>query len=196
MIKKLVIVLALIMSAGVSPAQAEMGYRYWSYWLYDGGWEMSQEGAGTHIPKDGDLEGWRYISVSGNADLNYAPRTNATFEDICGSTPKKDGIVRVGLVIDYGMPSDYPEGAEVPSLVTQCSELVEGDPSTKLLGSHAIRSDQDMICGIDNLPETGCGEEVDLTPPSKSNEIPTLQIGGLAIIALILGAWKSRRKKK
>ncbi|MEY4348492.1 MAG: hypothetical protein RIS43_911, partial [Actinomycetota bacterium] len=164
--------LALLLSvSGFSPANAEPGYRYWSFWLTtDNAWTAAQEGAGTLIPQDGDLQGWRYISAPATVGPEFAPRSTATFDDICGSTPAEAGKVRVAVVIDFGDASDYTDGTEVPASSASCAVLTEGDPSSLALSSVAeVREDSGMVCAVSNLPATGCGEAFDYVAPIMAN---------------------------
>ncbi len=165
--------LALLISAsGFSPANAEPGYRYWSLWLNTANnWSAAQEGAGTLIPQDGDLQGWRYISAPATVGPEFAPRSTATFDDICGSTAAESGKVRVALVIDFGDASDYAEGTEViQDVLTSCQVVNEGDPSSLVLSqSLEVREEGGMVCAISNLPASGCGEAFDYVAPIMAN---------------------------
>ena len=206
--------LALFISvSGFTPAHAETGYRYWSFWLNSNNtWSMAMEGAGTLIPADGDLQGWRYITAPEVAGVEFAPRTEDTFEDICGSTAQESGKVRVALVIDFGDAADYAEGVTVPAVETHCAVVNEGDPASLVLASVAnVRDDQGMVCGLNDLPASGCGESVEIAEPTlmaanektttaptateEDNRIPQLLSIVLGAVVFVM-AWRRMQWQK
>lgn len=169
---------ALIISAsGFAPAHAETGYRYWSFWVNDStSWSMAQEGAGTLIPKDGDLQGWRYITAGAEVGPEFAPRSTETFDSICGDTAAEEGKVRVALVIDFGDSTDYSDGSVPAETTTSCAVLTNGDPSSFALNSSAsVREEGGMVCSVNELPTVGCGESVEIedTPVALANTAVT-----------------------
>lgn len=164
------IALCALPLATTSAAHAETGYRYWSFWLNDGtSWAMAQEGAGTVMPKDGDVEGWRYISAPASVGPEFAPRSTATFDDICGSTPAQDGKVRVALIVDFGDASDYNEAVSIPDISTSCQFIAEGDSAATLLSAtRLVRAENGLVCAIDQLPTSGCGETVEIAANERA----------------------------
>lgn len=180
--KILAVVAAAIMMTGFSPAQAETGYRYWSFWLNNNGWEMAQEGAGTLIPRDGDVQGWRFITTGSDTSTDFAPRSTETFTDICGQFKAAPGKVRVALILDFGDLEDLQDN--------QCVVINEGDSSLMALSSlYSVRDEGGMVCGINSLPATGCGEEVEITPiPTEvsQDKLPYITMGFLAVLLVLM----------
>ncbi len=159
----------------ISSANAESAWRYWSYWqLNDGVWEMAMTGAADVAAEDGQVQGWRYITAGIEIGAEFAPRTEETFETICADVPAKDGIARVALVVDFGDASDYSNEADASAVQptkTACVEVAAGDPSSLLLSSaFETREEAGMVCGVENLPSSGCGEEVEI--PAVNMEEP------------------------
>lgn len=199
--KIIAVAVTALMVLGTSPAQAETGYRYWSFWLNNNGWEMAQEGAGTLIPKDGDIQGWRYITSPSNTTLEYAPRSSKSFNEICGDYPAEPESVRVALIIDFGNPEDYPKDTQIPETYEYCSIIKAGDSSMALLQGLDIRENGGMICALDALPATGCGEEVDIAAPvveKNTDKLPyiTMSILGIFLILLLLANRKKNSENR
>lgn len=182
----MLVAVAAIMMLGISPAQAETGYRYWSFWLNNNGWEMAQEGVGTLIPHDGDVQGWRYITTGADTTVDFAPRSTETFTDICGQFKAAPGKVRVALILDFGDLEDLQDN--------QCVVINEGDSSLMALSAlYSVRDEAGMVCGINSLPATGCGEEVEITATEQPKDnLPYITIGVLAVL-LALIAWSMIR---
>lgn len=197
-------------------ANAETAWRYWSYWQFtDGAWQMAMTGAADVKAEDGQVQGWRYITAGIEVTEEFAPRSDASFETICSGVEKTDGEARVALIVDFGDASDYSNQADADSVSepkTACVKVAEGDPSSLLLSSaFQTREESGMVCAVQNLPSSGCGEEVELTAsseepvtltnenqeesnPIQSNTISILLFGALAIglTAFILN--KSKKK--
>ncbi|MEY2672706.1 MAG: hypothetical protein RLZZ508_583 [Actinomycetota bacterium] len=171
----LLVITFLLAFLPVSSASAESAWRYWSYWqLNDGVWEMAMTGAADVAAEDGQVQGWRYITAGIEIGAEFAPRTEETFETICADVPAKDGIARVALVVDFGDASDYSNEADASAVQptkTACVEVTAGDPSSLLLSSaFETREEAGMVCGVENLPSSGCGEEVEI--PAVNMEEP------------------------
>lgn len=151
----------------ISSANAESAWRYWSYWqLNDGVWQMAMTGAADVAAEDGQVQGWRYITAGIEVGDEFAPRTEETFETICAGVEAKDGIARVAVVVDFGDATDYSNETDAAAVLptqTACVEVTAGDPSSLLLSSaFESREESGMVCAVNNLPSTGCGEEVEL----------------------------------
>jgi hypothetical protein len=162
----------------VSSANAESAWRYWSYWQINGGvWEMAMTGAADVKAEDGQVQGWRYITAGIDISEEFAPRTKETFESICADVEAKDGIARIALVVDFGDASDYSNQSDadsVPSTKTACVEINAGDPSSLILSSaFETREESGMVCGVVNLPSSGCGEEVDISSVTTKELLTT-----------------------
>ncbi|MEU7579044.1 SCO2322 family protein [Streptomyces sp. NPDC041068] len=205
-------VAALLGVLAAVPAQAA-GYRYWSFWDRDGDtWTYASQGPGTARPGDGDVQGFRF-SVSEDSKDSAKPRGPADFEDICASTPAKDGRKRVALVIDFGLPKDAPEGEEPPAPRTACAQVAEDATSADALAAVAepLRYDNNaLLCAIDDYPKSGCGDQVSgdgsarkETAKADSDKSgghggPSVGlIAGGAAVVLLGGAaiWQARRRR-
>lgn len=161
----------LIITLTPSPAHAETAWRYWSYWTASNGtWELAMTGAADIEAVDGSVQGWRYITAGLEVGEDFAPRVDANFDSICGTTAKVDGLARVAMVIDFGDASDYEDGVSVAETISECVVIETGSPSSLLLPEIVeVREEAGLICGINNLPSSGCGQEVEL-----STDEPTL----------------------
>lgn len=199
--------------AVVNPSQADTGYRYWSYWMFnDGQWEMASEGAGTTAALDGQLQGWRFITSGVEASTDLAPRTEATFEEICGDVEPVVGVERVAFVIDYGDASDYDSEVEIPATTPQCVTVESGSPSTLVLAQVAqVREVSGFVCAINELPAVGCGESVETTTPElmtttsapveenqETDWLATIITTGLGLVVLVMAfrrmQWQKAQK--
>lgn len=170
--------IAIISFLPVSNAQAETAWRYWSYWqLNNGTWEMAMTGAADVKVADGQVQGWRYITAGIEVTEEFAPRTAETFETICADVAKQPGIARVAVVVDFGDSTDYSNPDDASSDLTSqtaCVEINEGDPSSLLLGSNfEVREESGMVCAVNNLPSTGCGEEVEIPAVDEDEPVAT-----------------------
>lgn len=170
--------IAIISFLPVSNAQAETAWRYWSYWqLNNGTWEMAMTGAADVKAADGQVQGWRYITAGIEVTEEFAPRTAETFETICADVAKQPGIARVAVVVDFGDSTDYSNPDDASSDLTSqtaCVEINEGDPSSLLLGSNfEVREESGMVCAVNNLPSTGCGEEVEIPAVDEDEPVAT-----------------------
>jgi hypothetical protein len=158
--------LALLVSIGVgAPAYAETKYQYWSFWQASSEqsstpeWSLASVGAGSIPAAQGLVQGWRFITAGVEVGQELAPRIAPDFAAICGSTPAADGKVQVALVIDYGLESDL--GIAPPTPRSVCVEVSEGEPSTMAIAMVAeVRDEAGFVCSLDQVPATGCGEEV------------------------------------
>jgi hypothetical protein len=148
--------------ATASSASAEDGYRYWNYsHLAGDAFEFAQTGPGDAMPKDGDVEGWRYGTstvsqgISPRADLD-----SVTFDAVCGAAEAAAGEKRVAVLIDYGTESDA-DGATTPEPRAECAVVPNDANGQQVLDAVVdLRADQGMICALDGYPAKGCGEPV------------------------------------
>lgn len=142
-----------------SAANAD-GYAYWSYWHNKGG-GFTYSGCGPYypygecVPKDGTIEGWRFVSTS-SADESraLAPRYSGTFDQICGSTAAVAGKKRVAFAVDFGTLPNAPAAVRVACAV--------GDPNDNggvmLQRVFPVETGKDsFVCRIDSYPKT-CGD--------------------------------------
>lgn len=180
-----------VIAALVLPGTAHaVGYQFWGFYqLTDDQWGFASEGAGTLVPPDGTVDGYRF-AVSANDDVRV-PRAVLTFEDICADSPAEDGLKRIGVVVDPGRDVDAPEG-EAP--FTPGAQCVLADPDATSqevleLAAQELRiGDSGLICGIGGFPAAGgCGDEVaEPTPeqlaPDEDVEVPVVAAGEPIIV--------------
>lgn len=165
--------LALAVSIG-APAHAQTQYRYWSFWQANSAqseaasWNLASVGAGSIPAAQGLVQGWRFITAGVEVSADLAPRIAPDFSAICGQSPAPAaGNVQVAIVIDYGLESDLD--APPPAPRGLCVELAEGEPSTMAIAKAAdVRENAGFVCGLDQIPATGCGEEIEVST-SKLN---------------------------
>ncbi|MEU9568682.1 SCO2322 family protein [Streptomyces massasporeus] len=206
----LLLLASLLLCAGAGQAQAA-GYRYWSFWERDGGhWVYATQGPSLARPSDGDVQGFRF-AVSEDSANAARPRGKADFATICAKTPAQDGRKRVALVIDFGTPSDAPEGETPPAARTACARVSPDATTAEALAAVAkpLRYDTNaLLCAIAGYPEKGCGEQVSQqqTPghnkPAAERETPSDDgpslglVAGIAVVVLLGGAaiWQVRRR--
>ncbi|MFF6912566.1 SCO2322 family protein [Streptomyces sp. NPDC012466] len=210
MIRRAVLLLlaSLLLCAGTGQAQAA-GYRYWSFWERDAGrWVYATQGPSQARPSDGDVQGFRF-AVSEDSASAVRPRGTADFATICAKTPAQEGRKRVALVIDFGAPSDAPEGETPPPARTACARVSPDATTAEALAAVAkpLRYDTNaLLCAISGYPEKGCGEQVSQKQQkqqpaagknSPSDDGPSLGlVGGIALVVLLGGAaiWQVRRR--
>src|SRR5690606_1389629 len=150
-------------TALVAPLAAHAaGFQFWGYYqLIDGEWGFATEGAGTTVPEDGSVDGYRF-AVSAGDDVRV-PRDVLEFDEVCAETPAEDGMKRVGLVLDPGRDVDAPEGVTPPQPAATCG-LAEPDATSQEILVQVVEDlrtdDSGLICGIAGYPEEGCGEPV------------------------------------
>ncbi|MEV0242781.1 SCO2322 family protein [Streptomyces sp. NPDC050674] len=205
----LLLLALFLLCAGTGPAQAA-GYRYWSFWEREGDrWVYATQGPSVARPSDGDVQGFRFAVSEDSADATR-PRGTAGFSTICAKTPPRDGRKRVALVIDFGTPSDAPEGETPPAARTACARISPDATTAEALAAVAgpLRYDPNaLLCAISGYPERGCGEQVSRRQDrrrepaagerSPSDGGPSLGlVAGIAVVALLGGAavWQVRRR--
>lgn len=151
----------LLAPLGTSVAQAEDGYRYWSYYqLADREWQYANGAPGDVVVADGEVEGWRY-AVSG-LTTSRPPRAKPTFEEVCSKVRPVDGQKRVAVVVDPGTTEDAPQGATAGELTATCVVAPTEATGMQVLQTAAeVRTDDSgMVCGIGGYPATGCADPV------------------------------------
>lgn len=169
------VALATLVPATAANAAA---YRYWGYFQLSGTtWEFAPKGPADLTPADGSVEGWRFaIGTEGSTRL---PRATPTFDEICGDTEAEAGSKRVAVVLDYGRQADSADDTEPPAPVGRCAVVTEAATGLEVLSEVAdVRQDDSLICGIDDIPATGCGDEVKtVTPEAEAADEPvTLEL--------------------
>nr|WP_202447053.1 SCO2322 family protein [Streptomyces sp. SID5468] len=194
-----------------APAHAA-GYRYWSFWERDHAtWRFAQSGPATTTPKDGAVEGWRFAVTADSASA-AKPRGPADFDTICAGTAAKDGMKRVALVLDFGVPEDAPAGDTPPQEHTACARLPVDGTAAEAVATVAkpLRyNSAGMLCAIAGYPQTGCGEQVSSPAPAHptASAAPPRPGGsggpsagllaGIAVVVVVGGAavWQARRRR-
>ncbi len=153
------------------------GYTYWGYYTWDAktsSWPYSKVGANDpkSLPEDGDVYGFRWALVVGTD--SRPPRVDGDFDAICGSEQAGDGDKRIAFVLDYGTQADAPDGDNPPVPRGVCATVDEDFTVQQALQTVApVRTDDSgLICGIDEYPSAGCGEQLtDVTAPPADEQV-------------------------
>lgn len=217
----LLLVAGAVIAASDAPAQAA-AYRYWSYWWApDGAWDFAAAGPASSIPADGSVEGWHFGITSITGTATDAPGVNPVdaFARACGSVPPSMGTKRIALVIDPGSPADAPAGQQPGQVRLACAQVpVEANGYQALRSVAPVRTEDGLVCGIDDYPIGECAEAVAAPPASAAPRSPSPQsaaveqprpaqaevlgdlvgplplvIGGLAIGAMLGFIWRRRK---
>ena len=155
--------LALVAAlAGASPSYAEDGYRYWNYSHLEGDtFEFAQTGPADFVPKDGDVEGWRFGTSTVSTGIEpRADLAEVSFDTVCGDIEAASGEKRVAVLVDPGVESDA-DGADVPAPYAECAVVPDKANGQQTLETVVdVRGDQGMICALDGYPAKGCGDPV------------------------------------
>jgi hypothetical protein len=154
--------------ASPAPAQAEDGFKYWGYYQLTGGeWTASKKGADSLTPKDGAVEGWHYAITATKPDR--PPRTDATFQDICGSTTAEQGHKRIAVAIDYGTAAEANDGETPPKPEAECAVVPTDATGQQVLESVAqVRvEDGDPVRDV-QIPQDE--PVVDFAMPAKTSD--------------------------
>jgi len=166
----------VLASAGAENALAK-GFTYWGYYTWDtktSSWPYSEVGANDpkSLPKDGDVYGFRWALVVGTD--SRPPRADGDFDAICGSEQARDGEKRIAFVLDYGTQTDAPDGDNAPAPRGVCATAQEDFTVQQALQTVApVRTDDSgLICGINEYPSSGCGEQLsDVTAPPADEKV-------------------------
>jgi ferredoxin len=164
---------AVLLATGSGTAQAADGYKYWNYFhVQDGAYVFATTGPADFVPEDGTVEAYRYGLSSASDGLQ--PRTEATtytVEDICADDKAGTGQKRVGVLIDYGTPTDAPKGAAPPDPRAACAVVAENANGQQVLDAAAdLRLDKGIVCGIDGYPASTCSVTVKNAPAPATEQ--------------------------
>lgn len=185
--KRITLSIALAASVALSlgiamttPAHAESQFRYWSFWQSEGNeWSLASVGAGSVPVSQGAVQGWRFITAGVNAGAELAPRIEPNFLQLCGdSADPKPGYVTMAIVIDYGTEADYSDGTVPPSPRFTCVTVAGDSTSAMALAQvSTVRENAGFVCGLDQLPASGCGEAIQVQPltvgkPKTDTQMP------------------------
>jgi hypothetical protein len=167
-------VIGLLLAVLLPAASAQAAtFRYWGYFQLSGeSWQFASKGPDQTKPADGSVEGWRF-AVGTEGDTR-TPRATATFEDLCADTKAKDGQKRIGVVIDYGRAADHEDGKEPPAPVGHCAQVDTAATGAEVLSDVAqVRSQDSLVCAVDQVPTKGCGGEVkQVSAAAKAPDTP------------------------
>jgi hypothetical protein len=176
------LITVLMVGVATPSAVATTTYRYWSYWIVDAGtspeWGYASEGAGTRVPADGSVEGWRFGLAGQVSDIK--PSIDPDFGSICAGTERQDDTKRVGIVIDPGTLDESPDGEQPGALVATC--VVVDESATGLAIAQAVadvRVESGFVCGIDGYPASECAPLVEVPAASRTDDAPPTQSEGI-----------------
>jgi len=167
---------ALFLSLLSVPAEAA-SYRYWGYYTWtDGAWAFATKGPDQTAPADGAVEGWRF-AITAESVSPRVPRADGDFDAICTSTDPAAGKKRVAVVIDGGTKDDAPEGTSPPAPRGACALVPESASGAEVLAAVATaRIEKGLVCAIDAYPAQGCGDPVDVVPPTTPDATVALAL--------------------
>lgn len=120
---------------------ATAAYAYWAYWHgEDAEWEYSRVGPASHNAKAGTVEGWSFNPAGTGGPRDEPPR------------PKPDPNVCKGEVTVY-----IDDSKETPRAL--CAKPDDGLQVLRSVATVKV-ADDGLICSIDAVPKSGCGEVV------------------------------------
>lgn len=172
-IAALTVVIGLLLALMLPATADAAAYRYWGYFQLNGDeWQFAPKGPDEVKPADGGVEGWRH--AIGEEGSTRTPRVEVTFDEICGDTQAKSGEKRVAVVIDYGRAADTEDGTQPPAPVGECAQVPTAATGAEVLADVAdVRTEQALVCAIDEFPATGCGGEVkNVSAAAKAPDTP------------------------
>ncbi len=156
-------------SSASAAEKSEKGWRYWGYFQAAPGssaWSYATTGPAAATPKDGAVEGWRFSFSSNTVDTGN-PTLKPNFKAICAGTPAQSGMVRVAVVVDFGLRAIAPKGELVQQTIRRCVTAKSGSNGLEILNKVVpIRTDSSgFVCGLNNFPAKECSTEI-TTPKS------------------------------
>ena len=152
-----------------TPSHAAKGYRYWGYFQAAPGtttWNYALTGPAGSTPKDGSVEGWKYSFSSDTVDTGN-PTLKPNFKAICSGTTSQSGLIRVAVVVDFGLRAIAPKGENVQPTIRKCVSVKPGTNGLEILAkATAVRtSAEGFVCGLASYPAKECSTEI-TTPKS------------------------------
>lgn len=161
----------LLIATSITPsnAAAEKGWRYWGYFQAAPGanaWNYALTGPAGSLPKDGAIEGWKFSFSSSTIDTGN-PTLKPNFKAICSGTSAQSGMVRVAVVVEFGLRAIAPKGENVQPTIRKCVSIKPGTNGLEILNKVvSVRTSADgFVCGLNNYPAKECSTEI-LTPKS------------------------------
>ena len=162
---------SLLIATSFAPASAatEKGWRYWAYFQAAPGstsWNYALTGPAGSTPKDGSVEGWKFSFSSNTVDTGN-PTLKPNFKATCAGTPAQSGMIRVAVVVDFGLRSIAPKGESVQPTIRKCVSVKAGTNGMEILSKAvAVRtSSEGFVCGLASYPAKECSTEI-TTPKS------------------------------
>ena len=162
---------SLLIATSFAPASAatEKGWRYWGYFQAAPGstsWNYALTGPAGSTPKDGSVEGWKFSFSSNTVDTGN-PTLKPNFKATCAGTPAQSGMIRVAVVVDFGLRSIAPKGESVQPTIRKCVSVKAGTNGMEILSKAvAVRtSSEGFVCGLASYPAKECSNEI-TTPKS------------------------------
>ena len=166
-----------------APAQAA-AYRYWTYWQSAPGlsaWVFSTQGAGTAVPSDGAVEGWRFAISTETASADAAPRTSADFDTICAGVAFEPGAKRVAVLIDPGPAAIAPQGDQPFSPLAQCVIADTDATGYEILRTVVeVRTEDGLVCALGGYPARECApilDDAEVAAIAAADEAPLIDEG-------------------
>ena len=161
----------LLIAASLTPANAatEKGWRYWGYFQAAPGansWNYALTGPAGSLPKDGATEGWKYSFSSNTVDTG-SPTLKPNFKALCAGTASQNGMIRVAVVVEFGLRAIAPKGENVQPTIRKCVSVKSGTNGLEILNKVVpVRTSADgFVCGLNNYPAKECSTEI-ATPKS------------------------------
>ena len=163
----------LVASFAPSSAATEKGWRYWGYFQAAPGsnsWNYALTGPAGSTPKDGAVEGWKFSFSSDTVDTGN-PTLKPNFKAICNGVKSQSGLVRVAVVVDFGLRAIAPTGENVQQTIRQCVTIKSGSNGLDILNKVVpIRTSSDgFVCGLNSYPAIECSTEI-TTPKSLAKK--------------------------
>ena len=162
---------SLLLATSFSPANAatEKGWRYWGYFQAAPGsstWNYALTGPAGSTPKDGAVEGWKFSFSSDTVDTGN-PTLKPNFKATCSAVKPASGMVRVAVVVDFGLRAIAPKGENIQQTIRQCVSVKAGTNGLEILNKVVpVRtSAEGFVCGLANFPAKECSTEI-ATPKS------------------------------
>ena len=146
---------------------------FWGYWRGDGsgGWETSQQGAGSTIVESGDVDGWSY-GPGKSAETHAKPRNRKdgsryTFESICPSIDELEEKDPETPPEDKENDGRETGGIDIPNLPNTGSEPKD-EKTPDPLPTPEPEPDDRLIDSAPDVSEL----EVAPSPSPTSSELP------------------------
>lgn len=165
----------LLIAVSLTPANAaaEKGWRYWGYFQAAPGssdWNYALTGPAGSTPKDGAVEGWKFSFSSNTVDTGN-PTLKPNFKATCATSKPAAGMIRVAVVVEFGLRAIAPKGENIQQTIRQCVSVKAGTNGLEILNKVVpVRTSADgFVCGLANYPAKECSTEI-TTPKSLAKK--------------------------